>query len=262
MYNIGLFDSGIGGFSILEQLDLSMSSVCFHYIADHQFAPYGNKDAYQIINRSTQLVEILLERGVDLIVVACNTATAMAINTLRERFPQISFVGIEPYLNVIHRHPELVDRYKGVVLSTVGTNCSNRFMQLRHRLDPKEHLDYIGLPNLASLIELFYIDKNLPKLEMEVEKHLNEFVKNKYDFAVLGCTHYPLIRELIEKVLDLRCYSPSKFVANRVVDILQYNRSDSVESHSVTHYYSTNSNQQWLEVNTSDLLSVFRSAIQ
>lgn len=259
MLKIGLFDSGIGGFSLLGQLDRVMNDVDFYYIADHQFAPYGNKNSQQIVDRAHLLTQKLLQEGVDLILVACNTATAMAITSLRHDYPDVLFVGIEPYLNVINRYPELIDRYKGVVLSTLATNHSHRFLDLRQRLDPSEHLDYVGLPNLATIIEEYYLNGDIELLEKRVTKQLDEYVCKKYDFAVLGCTHYPLILSLIEKILNVHCYSPSKFVVNRVVDLLEYTISD-IGQKGHTYYYSTSQPKEvWNCLPTANLLSLFHT---
>ena len=98
--SIGIFDSGIGGFSILKQIHELAPDLNVYYIADSSFAPYGNKSKPEVVARSTYITEQLLEFDLDLIVVACNTATGIAIDELRENF-NIPFVGVEPFINAL-----------------------------------------------------------------------------------------------------------------------------------------------------------------
>ncbi len=220
---VGLFDSGIGGFSVLMALARLMPDIDYYYIADHQYAPFGSKTAEDIIARSIMLTESLVSQGVEVIVVACNTATAIAIEQLRLQFSHISFIGIEPYLNVINHHHELLNGRRGVVLSTVATNNSARFKNLQQKLDPHARLNYVGIDGLASLIERWWgaREGNYEDIKDRVRECLLSAVGTKFDFAVLGCTHYPLIDWFIEEVLEVQTFSPSLPVARQCLRILQ-----------------------------------------
>ena len=253
MVKIGVFDSGRGGFSLLKHLFESYPDWEVFYIADHAYAPYGNKSRKQVQERSLYLSSMLVDKEVDLIIVGCNTATALSINLLRETL-STPFVGIEPYLNVINIHPELVHAGRGVVLSTQGTNESERFLELKARLDPESILDYVGLPRLASIIEDAFDYSSNCDLEKKVQKELHTYIQNKYDFAILGCTHYPLIRSLIEKILEVKTYSPGEFVVKRASQLLGL-KADVLEplsNNRTFNYYSTLHNK-WETVNHSNI---------
>lgn len=245
MCKVGIFDSGLGGFSLLSSIFKRFPDWEIFYIADQAYGPYGSKSADVIKDRSEHLTRVLLEKSVDLVIVACNTATALAIETLRDRF-EIPFVGIEPYLNVINRHPELVESGKGVVLSTAATNESLRLKELRKRLDPDSVLDYVGVSNLASIVEAEFGKNNHDELEKKVRSELYSVVTKNYDFAILGCTHYPLISNLIETILELKSYSPDEFVINRAAQLLEEITPEN--SRQLSHrsfYFLSTSEGQW-----------------
>ena len=127
---IGIFDSGIGGLSVLKELLQAMPGQEFYYISDQSFAPYGNLTTDEILERSKVLTQTLLEESVDLIVVACNTATAHSIDLLRKEF-DIPFVGIEPYINYVNHD------YNGEnvgLICTPQTLNSERYQELKKPL--------------------------------------------------------------------------------------------------------------------------------
>ncbi len=216
--SIGIFDSGIGGFSILKKIHELAPDLNVYYVADNSFAPYGNKSKEQIIERSLYITEELLKFDLDLIVVACNTATGMAIDTLRETY-DIPFVGVEPFVNALSKHKWKEDD-KGCVITTDLMSKSERFTSLISRLDPKKHFSYVVTPNLASIIEDFFSSKNEEKLREELNKELSFVKDNSYSHLILGCTHYPLIDSYIEEVTGASTLSPCLYVANRTLSLL------------------------------------------
>ncbi|MGZ3809074.1 MAG: glutamate racemase [Bacteriovorax sp.] len=136
---IGVFDSGIGGFSVLNELFKAMPEASYYYVSDDANAPYGPKSDEFITERSIAITKELLAHDVELIVVACNTATAASIDLLRDKFKNLPFVGVEPYLNAYYKMPEglSADEKKMMVLTTESTGKSERFKRLKERLDPK-----------------------------------------------------------------------------------------------------------------------------
>jgi glutamate racemase len=177
---IGLFDSGIGGFSILSELFKTLPQAEYYYISDDAHAPYGPKSDEFITARSIEISKQLMSLGVDLIVVACNTATAASVDALRSYFPNFIFVGVEPYLNAYYKIPETLNpvEKKMMVLTTVSTGKSERFKRLKERLDPNSEIDHYGLPNLARIIEeYYYAPTNFSELTKKINDELS-FLKN------------------------------------------------------------------------------------
>jgi len=232
---IGLFDSGIGGFSILRDLlssrpftkaestkRLEQVGFEFYYFSDSLHAPYGNKSNEEIFNRSCTIVEQFDKIKVDLIVVACNTATAACIDRLRGLFPEQKIVGVEPYLNAIHRLE--ADHRLWAVITTITTGESTRFVELKKRLDPDNQIALYKLPNLAFAIEQFAHNKIDDRELYEICKSdLSPLFKSRVTHLILGCTHYPLIENAISILTKATCLSPGPSVKNRVLQLCDLN---------------------------------------
>jgi len=183
---IGIFDSGIGGLSVLESCRAILPYENFIYLADNGFAPYGDKCDDYIRERVFCLSECLIARGVKAIVVACNTATNVGIKMLRERY-KIPFVGLEPAIK-----PARVVDGKTVLLCTPATARQEKFLQLVERYGT-EHLIIAPQPNLATIIENCY--PNIDLARCEIYKTLNPYADAKA--IILGCTHYVLVKDII-----------------------------------------------------------------
>ncbi len=174
---IGLFDSGIGGFSILQELFTIFKNADYFYYSDDAFAPYGPRSDQEITQRAYIITEELLKKNVDLIVIACNTATASSIDDLRIKYPTIPFVGVEPYLNAYYKMPD--GEKKVMVLTTESTGKSERFKRLKSRLDPDSNIDHYSLKNLAKLVESFYYQSTDQKKFRELIQEELAFLQNK-----------------------------------------------------------------------------------
>lgn len=249
---IGLFDSGIGGFSILTQLLNLIPDAEFFYYSDDANAPYGPKSDEFITKRSIEITDILLSKGVELIVVACNTATAASIDTLRIKFPQLPFVGVEPYLNAYYKMPE--GEKNMAVLTTVSTGKSERFMRLKEKLDPNGKIVNYSLTHMAQLIEDFYfkrIDQN--QFLRDVKAELLPIKNNKHTHLILGCTHYPLISKIIENETGAISVSPDRYVALRVAEVLKLKIFPNEKEQTLLFNFCSSSNtNQWVVKNQSD----------
>lgn len=216
---IGLFDSGIGGFSVLFELFKKIPQAEFFYVADHAYAPYGPKSDEEILQRSFEIVKILKEKQVDLIVIACNTATAVSIDALRAADPTFTYVGVEPYLKSF-QHLENVDVKKMVVLTTISTGKSERFKRLKNKLDPEGKIAHIALPQLANLVEEGAKSGFHTELKVKVGEEIKAVREQGFKHAILGCTHYPLVAKWIEELTHAEAVSPCPYVARRVWDLL------------------------------------------
>lgn len=257
---IGLFDSGIGGLSILSEVHKLLPDAEYFYVADDANAPYGPKTNGFIQERSRIITTELIELGCDLIIVACNTATAASIEKLRSLFPEMTFVGVEPFLNVFNKMPELLGK-KGVVLTTVSTGNSERFKNLKIKIDPESRIEHLSLPHLANIVEKYKspsLINESSQLRQEIEKELQDLTDKNFQFAILGCTHYPLVKNEIEEILKLQAISPCPYVAQRVFDLLKDKRHDSMIEKNVssTFEFKSTLKNAWGKMSWNELLKI------
>lgn len=209
---IGVFDSGVGGLSVLRRIRADLPHEALVYVADSGHAPYGNKPGEFITHRAFTITEFLLDQGAKAVVVACNTATATAIAQLRERF-DIPIIGIEPALK-----PAVAATRSGVVgvLATGNTVRSDKFAAL---LDQHEHQARVIVqpcPGLADCVE--YGELSGPRPQALLEKFLAPLLEQGADTLVLGCTHYPFLAPLIQNLVgpDTVILDPSAAVARHL----------------------------------------------
>jgi glutamate racemase len=238
--NIGFFDSGIGGLSILKECFSLPIPVRFHYIADHSYHPYGEKGSHELIERCVVLTEQLKARGCQHIVIACNTATAIAIEVLRDKYQELTFIGVEPYLNVLSKDSISEDDCLGVLV-TRATLESERFSKLKKRLDPNHRLQAYALDDLAPFIEEHLANKyDDVVFEKKLKNILTPIFTYKWTHIILGCTHYPLIGSSIAKLTGATVVDPAHAVAARLLSLLphvtQHHASQKVED---SFYYAT-----------------------
>jgi len=196
--SIGFFDSGIGGLSILRNAKTLLPKHDFIYIGDDANCPWGNKDADFIVKRSSQITKKLISMGAKVIVVACNTATVSAIDTLRAEFADIPFVGVEPGIK-----PAAQASQTGqiAVLATKATSLGERFNYLLKEFAGNTQSIVIAAPGLVELVE----EGKLEGLEVETKLRelLQPVIERNVDQLVLGCTHYPFLVESIQKILPI-----------------------------------------------------------
>lgn len=267
---IGLFDSGIGGFSVLGELFKILPEATYYYVSDDANAPYGPRSDEFITERSMAIAQELINCGVALIVVACNTATAASIDQLRENFQAMTFVGVEPYLNAYYKVPEGPngEQKKMMVLTTESTGKSERFKRLKERLDPHSQIDHFSLKNLARLIENHYhaydekrlTDEDKIIFQKNVQEELTHLKDHQYAYAILGCTHYPLVRDSIESFVNIKTISPDAHVAQRVVELTQ-SKSQTFTNEDFFYYLSTTQNI-WITKKRESLYGPFKGNLR
>lgn len=209
---ICFFDSGIGGSTILKEVVKLLPKENYVYYADSKNNPYGNKTKEELFNIVSNAVDSLLKYDPKLIVCACNTATEVVLNDIREKYPNVTFVGTEPAIKVVY------DKYqdkKTLVITTKGTGESERFKALFNNYKTPD-CTLIEAPLLAGLIEN----------NKDPYPYLKELLKDykDIDVVVLGCTHFPLAKEKIKKVLgNVTFVDGSVGIANRVKNLLKDN---------------------------------------
>lgn len=194
---IGVFDSGVGGLSILNALRQEMPAERFVYFADSAHAPYGERGDEYIIGRSRQIARMLLEQyRIKALVVACNTATAAAIHLLRSEFPELILVGVEPAL----KPASLLSRTGHIaVLGTSSTVRSQKFRSLHDSLKDRARFHTIACTGLADAIE----QNDAARIGLLCQRYLHGLdfgtAAGQIDTLVLGCTHYPFVQEEMRK---------------------------------------------------------------
>lgn len=183
---VGVFDSGVGGLSVLRALHRLLPGVRLVYVADSGHAPYGERDEAYVVRRCERITTFLRGQGASLVVIACNTATAVAGQRLRQAHPDLRFVGVEPGVK-----PALALTRNGriAVLATPGTLRSEKFQRLVEPYRGQATVHLQACPGLAGALEAG--DPQAPEVLALVERYCAPLREADVDTVVLGCTHYP-----------------------------------------------------------------------
>lgn len=238
MIKIGVFDSGEGGLSVLKEITRLLPEAEYVYYSDNAHCPYGEKSPEYIQDRARAITERLLKEGADVIVVACNTATAAAISVLRSeysdasshevrdrvreltggRHDHICFIGMEPAVK-----PAALGTRTGVVgvLATAGTLKGSKYLKTKESVDDQVNVfEHVGR-GFVELVE----EGRLSGSEAEdvVKASLGPLLSAGADIIVLGCTHYPFLLPVLQKVAgpDVRFIDPAPAVARQLVHVLE-----------------------------------------
>ncbi len=213
---IGIFDSGIGGLSVVRQIKKVLPNESIIYLADKANFPYGEKTPEQIRKLSEKNVKWLLIQKVKLIVVACNTATVNTISLLRQKFPLTSFVGMEPAAK-----PAARESKKGIII--LSSPRATKSKQLYYLI--KKYVKGVKVFNIGSLELVQAVEEqwNSSKIEITLKKLIPRKILNQADILVLGCTHFPLIKDQIQKFVgkDIKVIDSGEAVAKRVKAVLE-----------------------------------------
>lgn len=196
---IGFFDSGLGGISVLKHTRKLLPGEDYLYYGDSAHAPYGVRPAGEVEELCVRGVERLLEQGVKAVVLACNTATSVAVTYLREQYPQIPFIGTEPALKpAVEQFPQ----GRILVMATATTLQENKFQELWAQY--REDADIVPVPcsGLMEFVERGELDGR--EVETFLREKLTPFMDRPIDAVVLGCTHYPFLRPVIRQVVGER----------------------------------------------------------
>lgn len=193
---IGVYDSGFGGISVLEALATQLPNENFLYYGDNAHAPYGTKTPEEVLKRSEAVLCILKRKGIKALVIACNTATAASAEILRKKHPEMPIIGIEPALKpaaLCMDHPHVL------IMATPMTLHLEKFKILAERF--RDTADFYMLP-CPGLVELIENGKaNCDETETYLRTMLSPYLDDPPDAVVLGCTHFPFVKETISKLL-------------------------------------------------------------
>jgi glutamate racemase len=218
---IGVFDSGLGGLSVLHQVRVQMPQENLIYFADQAHVPYGRRSMAEIQRLSEGISRFLMAQGAKVVVVACNTASAAALSYLRERLPDIPFVGMEP---AVKPAAQQTTNGRIGVLATPGTFGSSRYAGLlaRHAQSITVYED--PCPGLVEAIEA----GRLADMETEaiIKAALAPMLEAGVDTLVLACTHYPFVQPLIQRLAgpEVAVIDPAPAVARQVGRVLAWQR--------------------------------------
>ncbi len=215
---IGVFDSGVGGLSVLKAIRRELPYEAVLYLGDQAHIPYGPRTKSQIRDFSIEITRFLLEHGAKLIVVACNTASAAALHELRDYFPEIPFVGMEPAVK-----PAVKTTHTGKVgvLATPTTFSGELYASLVNRFAKDVLLYTSTCPGLVEQIEAGNLDS--PETQAILEAALHPMLEENIDTVVLGCTHYPFVIPQIRAITgpDVHTIDPAPAVARQTRYLLE-----------------------------------------
>lgn len=227
MVKVGFFDSGIGGKSILNEFKKLCPQVETEYLADKENLPYGNKQASEIVGFAEANAAKLIANGCSIVVVACNTATAAAIDLLRAKYPSVPFVGVEPAVK-----PAAQLSKTGVigVLATAGTFNGRLYNKTKEKF--AKNVKVISVIADEFVVEAERLEgrevesldqKELGRIEEIVRLRIEPILEEGADVIVLGCTHFPHLKKIIEKVCAGRAQvvDSSLAVAKQIMRVLE-----------------------------------------
>jgi glutamate racemase len=217
---IALFDSGIGGISVLTEAVRRLPKEDFLYVADTLHVPYGNKPKEQVKQHILEAMKLVVREPVKAVVIACNTATAIAIEELRNRM-DIPVIGMEPAIKPAVE----MSRSSGkrvLVLATPLTLRENKYNELVHRVDDMSIVDSLPLPELVQYCEALNFESD--QIKAYFKDKLSPYSIEQYGTVVLGCTHYPFYRPLLAELLpaNTQLVDGSGGTVKRLIDILEH----------------------------------------
>ena len=233
---IGVYDSGEGGKSVLKELVKLMPEEDYIYFGDTANCPYGPKSPEFIIERASEIAGFLISKGCEMIVVACNTATAAAISFLRSHFP-VPFVGMEPAIK-----PAVLHSKTGVVgvLATAGTFKGRLYLDTLARFSGEvKVIERVG-EGLVETVEKGVLEG--PEVEKLIHNCIDPMLEEGADHIVLGCTHYPFLQPVIEKIAgpSVTVVNPAPAVARQAKRVLESIKKmePSTRKGSIEYFYS------------------------
>lgn len=232
---VGVFDSGVGGLSVLQHIRQQLPQAQLIYVADSGHVPYGEKSPEYITKRSHALTEFLIDKGAQAIVIACNTATAAAAASLRAQF-KLPIIGMEPAVK-----PAVAATKSAVVgvLATIGTLESARFAALLEKYAGKVQIVTQGCPGLVEQVEKGALHS--AETRELVQRYTAPLLQQGADTLILGCTHYPFLAPLIREVVGekIALVDTGAAVARELQRRVQTELSGNISSEGTAQFYTS-----------------------
>ena len=250
---IGIFDSGVGGLSVLKEVQNHYPTEDLIYLADQAHVPYGLRSKEEVLGYADGIVRFLLGKECKLIIVACNTASAVALADLRHKYPDVPFVGMEPAVK-----PAAADTRSGVVgvLATPATFQGDLYASTVERFARGVKILQDTCPGLVEQIESGYIDD--PATRKILENALKPMLAAGVDEVVMGCTHYPFVIPIIKDIVgeEVSVIDPAPAVARQAGRMLEdYDLISSDEKNS-QYYFLTTGNPEKMKLMLKSLLNI------
>jgi glutamate racemase len=240
---IGIFDSGVGGLSVLLEIQKLLPNETFIFLADQSFVPYGEKSKEQLVDRVTKIMSFFWDKEVKAIVVACNTATVYTIEEMRQKF-DLPIVGTVPVVKTL---ANISKTKKAAILSTPATAKSPYLSDLIDRFAPDIEITKVGGSNLEELVEEGELGS--PQIHAVLQKELPPLVAAGVDAIALGCTHYPFLRERIQQIVgsNVSVVDSGGAVARRLNQVLT-NNNIMANQKNTDEYYTTGDEHKFQRV--------------
>lgn len=234
---VGIFDSGVGGITVLKEAMDKLPSLDYIYYSDNLHVPYGTKDKKEVLGYVRDIVCFLISQQVDAILIACNTATSIAVRQLRKEY-SIPIIGMEPAVKLALDH---VETGKVLVTATPLTLKEEKYKQLVNEVDDRNRVHSLALPELVTFAEALMFNER--KLESYFKEQFSKYNLEEYGGLVLGCTHFVYFKKYLEKFLPhhIKIFDGNKGTINYLEKLLR--ESNGAEEQllvkgQVTFYYS------------------------
>lgn len=256
---IGVFDSGIGGLTVLQRIMESLPRENTIYLGDTARSPYGTKSAETVLRYSFENTDFLIEKGVKLVVVACNTSTAVALEGLRENLSLPVIGVIEPGVRAAL---EKTRNRKIGVIGTEATIQSGAYTRALKALDPKIEVYSRACPLLVPLVEEGWLDNSVVK--MTVETYLGSLKQSGIDTLILGCTHYPLLKKVIRRFMGrrVRLVDSAEETARQVQAVLEKRSLIREKGKGTPSFFVTDAPDRFIKVGHRFLGEKVESAVR
>ena len=256
---VGVFDSGVGGLSVIREIHKLLPLAPLYYIADQAHVPYGKRQLDEILAFSLSISRFLISKGASVIVVACNTASAAALSALRETLPGTPFVGMEPAVKPATQQTE-----NGVVgvLATPATFQGRMYSTLVERFAQNVQLLTNTLPGLVEAVERGELDS--PATRRILEAAIKPMLAEGVDTLVLGCTHFPFVLPLIRAIAgpDVKVIDPAPAIARRTAYLLEQSPISFADGAEAKTVFATTGNAAKFRSAIHNLLNIETEPIQ
>ncbi len=231
---IGIFDSGVGGLSVLLEIQNLLPNETFIFFADQAYVPYGKKTKDELVDRVSKIIEFFETKNVKAVVMACNTATVYTIEEMRAKY-KVPIIGTVPVVKTL---ANISKTRVAAVFSTPGTAKSEYLTELIAKFAPNMEIIKVGGSNLEELVEEG--DLESPQIKSILETELPPLLERNVDAIALGCTHYPFLRDQVERIVgpNVAVVDSGGAVARRLTTILVHNGILANEK-SANEYYTT-----------------------
>lgn len=237
---IGIFDSGVGGLTVFKELVTLLPHQHYIYFADNANCPYGTKSHDEIILLSDRIAKFLINKGANIIVVACNTATAAAIDYLRANY-NIPFVGMEPAI----KPAALGTKTNSIgVLATAGTFNGKLYRETSQKFAAHVKVNYQVGEGLVELVEQG--KANTPEAKVLLMNYIQPMLNENIDHLVLGCTHYPFFIPVLKEILPshITVIDPAPAVALQTKRVLDQTEEKPKAGHTILEFYASGSTRE------------------